>query len=209
MKLRTIITTLIISSLTVSGLAQTTKKTSSFREKRNEFHSNQLAKHGSNLDQSTINSILEKNVLIKEASNATGTFSAASRTLSNDIIAEAFRHLGKPYVWGAKGPSQFDCSGFTSYVYRQFGYSISPGSKTQYTEGRSIARKDIRKGDLVFFTSPRSGSSVGHVGICVDTDPSTGTFTFVHASIKGVRVSSITEGYYSSRFIGARRVIAD
>lgn len=196
----------MIAACALSGAAQK-KNHQSFRERQAAAHKEQLAKQGSGLDKTVLGNIIQHDVLQREPGH--GVFSAESRALSNDIITEAYRHLGKPYVWGAKGPSQFDCSGFTSYVYRQFGYNISPGSKIQYTQGRSIARKDIRKGDLVFFTSPRSGSSVGHVGICVDADPAAGTFTFVHASIRGVRVSSISEGYYAKRFIGARRIIAD
>lgn len=197
----------MIAACALTGAAQTpSKKHSSFREAHKAAHQQQLADHKSRMDNSVLNNIISNDIQNREAGSS--NFSAASRSLSNDIITEAYRHLGKPYVWGAKGPSQFDCSGFTSYVYRQFGYQISPGSKTQYTQGRSISRKEIRKGDLVFFTSPRSGKGVGHVGICVEANGD-GNFTFVHASIKGVRVSSINEAYYSRRFIGARRVIAD
>ncbi|MCM1378311.1 MAG: C40 family peptidase [Clostridium sp.] len=204
-KLKKALTILMIATCAFTGAAQ--KKNSSARKAHEAAHKAMLADHRQGMDNTVISGIIQQDVQGRE--NHGGNFSAASRSLSNDIITEAFRHLGKPYVWGAKGPSQFDCSGFTSYVYRQFGYSISPGSRIQYTQGRAVARKDIRKGDLVFFTSPRSGSAVGHVGICVDSDQSTGTFTFVHASLRGVKVSSITENYYSRRFIGARRVIAD
>jgi len=93
-------------------------------------------------------------------------------------------------------------------VYRQFGYSISPSSRTQYTEGSAVDRKDIRKGDLVFFTSRRSGRNVGHVGIVVSADNEKGTFKFIHASVKGVKISDF-EGYYVPRYIGARRIIKE
>ena len=70
-----------------------------------------------------------------------------------------------------------------------------------------ITRNDLQRGDLVFFTSPRSGKGVGHVGIVVDVDPLTDTFSFIHASTNnGVTVSRSTDGYYSRRYIGARRV---
>ena len=65
----------------------------------------------------------------------------------------------------------------------------------------------MRRGDLVFFTSPNSGRNVGHVGIVVDIDSVGDDFTFIHASTyRGVTVSRSTEGYYAKRFVGARRV---
>ena len=107
-----------------------------------------------------------------------------------------------------KGPNAFDCSGFTSYVYKQFGYSISPASRIQYTDGVKVDRKHLRKGDLVFFTSRSSGKDVGHVGIVVSADNETGAFKFIHASIRGVKISEC-EGYYANRYVGARRIITE
>ncbi len=123
-----------------------------------------------------------------------------------DLLTEARKHLGKPYVHGMKGPRAFDCSGFSSYVYKQFGYNISPASRAQYLEGVKVDRKHLREGDLVFFTSRSSGRNVGHVGIVVTADNNTGAFTFIHASLKGVKISSC-EGYYANRYVGARRII--
>jgi cell wall-associated NlpC family hydrolase len=66
----------------------------------------------------------------------------------------------------------------------------------------------MQRGDLVFFTSPGSGRNVGHVGIVVDVDPMTHTFSFIHASSSGgVKISQSNEGFYSSRYIGVRRVV--
>ena len=79
------------------------------------------------------------------------SLSPESQTMINDLLAEANKHIGKPYRHGMKGPNAFDCSGFTSYVYKQFGYSISPASRIQYTDGVKVDRKHLRKGDLVFF----------------------------------------------------------
>ncbi|MCR4601956.1 MAG: C40 family peptidase [Prevotella sp.] len=125
-----------------------------------------------------------------------------------NIIDEALSHLGTRYVWGAKGPNSFDCSGFTSYVYKhQNNTYIGASSREQYAINRPIKRSEMQAGDLVFFTSPRSGRNVGHVGIVLDFDPITDTFTFIHASTKqGVKISKSTEGYYQRRYIGVRRV---
>ena len=124
------------------------------------------------------------------------------------LIDEAFSHLGTRYRSGAKGPSAFDCSGFTSYVYKQqTGIFVGASSRDQYARNTPIRRDEIQCGDLVFFTSPNSGHNVGHVGIVVDVDPVTLDFTFIHASSKsGVKLSSSTETNYAKRYVGARRI---
>ena len=115
--------------------------------------------------------------------------------------------FSRPYRSGMKGPHAFDCSGFTSYVYGTKNISLSPSSKTQYTQGVSVKRDDLRQGDLVFFTSPRSGGRVGHVGIVTEVEDN-GNFHFVHASRRGVVVDSYAKaGYYQGRYIGARRIL--
>ncbi len=125
-----------------------------------------------------------------------------------DIMDEAFSHLGTRYRSGSKGPSAFDCSGFTSYVYKQrTDIFIGSSSREQYARNTPITRSELRCGDLVFFSSPRSGRGVGHVGIVVDVDPITQAFSFIHASsTSGVKVSQSTDSNYSRRYIGARRV---
>ena len=172
----------------------------------NKIHHEQLSNVKSRLDKNVITNMLKDDVAKRETPES--DLSEESARLISDLLGEANRYIGRPYVHGAKGPRAFDCSGFTSYVYRQFGYKISPSSRTQYTEGTKVERKDLRKGDLVFFTSRRSGKNVGHVGIVVNADNSTGNFKFIHASIKGVKVSDF-EGYYLGRYVGARRIIND
>lgn len=126
----------------------------------------------------------------------------------DDIMDEAFSHLGTRYRRGSKGPSAFDCSGFTSYVFGRMDINIGCSSRDQYAKNTPISREELQRGDLVFFSSPRSGRGVGHVGIVVDVDRTKGTFSFIHASSKGgVTVSESTDGYYTRRYIGARRVM--
>ena len=124
------------------------------------------------------------------------------------LIEEAFSHIGTRYRSGAKGPSAFDCSGFTSYVYKQqTGIFVGASSRDQYARNTPIRRDEIQCGDLVFFTSPNSGHNVGHIGIVVDVDPVTHEFTFIHASSKnGVKLSSSTEPNYAKRYVCARRI---
>lgn len=124
-----------------------------------------------------------------------------------DLLNEANLHIGTRYVRGGKSPKGFDCSGFTSYVYRQFGYRLSPSSRGQYTDGIEISTDEVKPGDLLFFKGRRS-RSVGHVAIAIDADPETGDITFIHAAVKGgIRVDRVSMPYYSQRFLGARRVI--
>ena len=128
--------------------------------------------------------------------------------MTENLLGEAFSHIGARYVWGSKGPKTFDCSGFTSYVYKhQNNVWIGASSREQYAINTPIKRSEMQAGDLVFFTSPRSGKGVGHVGIVLDYDPTSDTFHFIHASTKqGVKISKSTEGYYQRRYVGVRRV---
>lgn len=123
-----------------------------------------------------------------------------------NLMDEAFSLIGTRYRSGASGPGGFDCSGFTSYLYKQMGITLNRSSQGQYTQGEAVANNNLQTGDLVFFTSPRSGRGIGHVGIVVDYDPMNGNFSFIHASIKGVKVSQSNEPYYSRRYVGARRI---
>lgn len=132
------------------------------------------------------------------------TFSDA---VKNDIMDEAFSHLGARYRRGSKGPSAFDCSGFTSYVFGLNSFSIGSSSRSQYSQNEPVSTAEMQRGDLVFFSSPSSGSRVGHVGIVTDVN-NNGTFNFIHASTsQGVTISSSLDGYYASHYIGARRVV--
>lgn len=126
----------------------------------------------------------------------------------NSLLDEAMSHIGARYRSGSKGPKAFDCSGFTSYVFKQFGLTaIGASSRDQYARNIPVSRSQMQRGDLVFFTSPGSGRSVGHVGIVVDVNPANNTFRFIHASSSdGVKISNSTDGFYARRFVGVRRV---
>lgn len=125
-----------------------------------------------------------------------------------DMLTFAHKFTGLRYRRGGKTPKGFDCSGFTSYVYRQFGISLNASSRSQYTQGTSIDTDNLRPGDLVFFGG-RGGSRkiVGHVGIVASVNYDNCTFDFIHSACSsGITVSKSTEPYYSRRYIGARRV---
>jgi peptidoglycan DL-endopeptidase CwlO len=113
------------------------------------------------------------------------------------VVGIAMQYLGTPYRWGGSSPSTgFDCSGFTMYVFSRVGVSIPRTVSTQYGVGVAVSRSELQPGDLVFF------NGLGHVGIYV------GGNQFIHSPHTGdvVKISSIT-GYYSSNWVGARRVL--
>ena len=127
--------------------------------------------------------------------------------LVDNLMQEAYKHIGARYRYGSKGPNAFDCSGFTSFVYKKSNMNIGASSREQYARNIPIKREDLQPGDLVFFTSPGSRRGVGHVGIVVDYDPISNVFTFIHASTSsGVKLSKSSESNYARRYVGARRV---
>lgn len=126
----------------------------------------------------------------------------ASDSKGEAIIQTAKAYLGKPYVYGAAGPNSFDCSGFTSYVFASHGISLPRTSSSQSGVGTTVARSDLRPGDLVFFATGSSGA-VSHVGIYI------GDGNIIHAaSGQGkVVINNLSQSYYSSRYLWAKRVL--
>ncbi len=130
---------------------------------------------------------------VSDTTPDTGSSSGSS------IVSYAKSFLGCSYVYGASGPSSFDCSGFTQYVYKHFGKSIPRSSSAQYSSCTKISKSSLQPGDLVFFTS--GGSGVGHVAIYM------GNGQIIHAanSRRGVCTDSLNSSYYSSHYVGAGR----
>lgn len=126
-----------------------------------------------------------------------------------EILDYGMKYMGKPYRYAAKGPNAFDCSGFTSFVFREFGINLSPSSAGQDQQVPSVRRKeDLQPGDLVFFEGRSIVGRVGHVGIVKELLPN-GEFTFLHAATgSGVIVSRSSESYYAARFLRGGRVLS-
>ena len=127
---------------------------------------------------------------------------AASSGKGSQIAQYALQYVGCPYVYGGSSPSGFDCSGFTTYVMKHFGSSINRTASSQMDNGTSVSKSQLQPGDLVFFNSGNSSKRATHVGIY------TGNGQFVHASTSttGVIVSDLNSSYYSSTYVGARRL---
>jgi LysM repeat protein len=118
----------------------------------------------------------------------------------NQIEATAKDYLGVPYVWGGESPSGFDCSGYIQYVFNKNGISMPRTAAEQYNIGAPVSLDDLQKGDLVFFTTYKAGPS--HVGIYL------GNGKFINASSsKGVSIASLSDSYWSKRYIGAKRIL--
>ncbi|MFH1454451.1 MAG: C40 family peptidase [Armatimonadota bacterium] len=115
------------------------------------------------------------------------------------IIQSAKSYLGVPYKWGGTTGYGFDCSGFTMTMFRKYGINIRRCADEQYYQGYYVSRSEMLPGDLVFFSTYMAGPS--HVGIYL------GGSKFIHASSRGgVKISSLNEAYYSSCYLGARRM---
>lgn len=128
--------------------------------------------------------------------------------ITDSIINYGKLFLNTPYRHGSGGISSFDCSGFTSFVYRNFGYDLKRSSADQAKQFDTVGPSNLKTGDLVFFSGRRRSKRVGHVGIVVSTKED-GKFNFIHASVHdGVIISNSDEPYYLKRFIKAGRVIA-
>jgi cell wall-associated NlpC family hydrolase len=125
----------------------------------------------------------------------------------DQVINYAYRFRGTPYRYGAMSPSGFDCSGFTSYVFKRFGINLDRSSRGQISDGVRVKKNDLQPGDLVFFQGRSGRGGVGHVGIVTKVNDDN-TFHFIHSACSsGVTESKNTESYYSRRYVGACRVL--
>lgn len=148
----------------------------------------------------TLTRNIEENNDIEGGNNNVETTSSKGE----EIVAYANQYLGCSYVYGGSGPSTFDCSGFTMYVYKHFGYSLSHSATAQSYEGTAVAKEDLQPGDLVFFSDYQTLEGIGHCGIYI------GNGEFIHASSGSgycVKVSNLLSGSYNTRYVTARRLI--
>ena len=127
-----------------------------------------------------------------------GSVSAAPSGSGTRVVEIAMQYLGIPYLWGGAAPSTgFDCSGLLMYVYAQVGVSLPHYAASQYTYGIPVSRDELQPGDLVFF------HALGHNGMYI------GDGLFIHAPHTGdvVKISSLSDPWYASTWVGARRIL--
>ena len=150
---------------------------------------------------------IEEGYVSAEYVTLVGADFESSSEVGAAAVAVAQGLLGKRYVAGGSGPNSFDCSGFTSYVYKQLGYSLPHGSSSQYyNSGYFVSTSAMQPGDLIFFFDRRFDSSGGtlpttHVGMYV------GGGQFIHASTTSYRVQyDSISGYYAPYIVAAKRI---
>ena len=141
--------------------------------------------------------------LVTQALDINNNWNDSSK--EEEILQTAKKFLGVKYIWAANGPSAFDCSGFTRYVFKKNGISLPRYSGRQANIGKKIKFSELQKGDLVFFdTTKKFTKKVNHVGIFI------GNNKFIHASSGGHKVmitSFSKKKFYKNKFLYARRVI--
>lgn len=126
---------------------------------------------------------------------------APTNVTGTQILAEAQKYLGTPYVSGGASPAGFDCSGFVYYVLKQMGYSVSRTPAGQFSIGTTVSKENLKPGDIVYFANTYI-SGISHVGIYA------GNGQFIHSpnSRSTVSYSDLTSGYWANHYYGARRV---
>lgn len=145
-----------------------------------------------------LKALLLSGVLATSVLFSTANPTEASR--ANEVETISKQYINTPYRWGGTTPAGFDCSGFLTFVYQQVGVQLPRTSAQQFNFGQAISG-NLMVGDAVFFTTYASGPS--HSGIYL------GNNNFIHASSSGVRISSLREAYWSTRYIGARRFLPE
>jgi cell wall-associated NlpC family hydrolase len=127
-----------------------------------------------------------------------GGGSAFADSKMDSVISKT---IGVAYKTGGTSTAGFDCSGFTTYVFKKVGLSLPRTSKAQYNVGTPVAKSKLRSGDLVFFNT--LGNGVSHVGIYV------GNGKFAQSSSSyGVTITSLSQSYWANRYVGAKRVMS-
>ena len=136
--------------------------------------------------------------------------SSTKKTKSEDpvsmLIREARSYTGTPYKWGGSSKSGIDCSGLTVQSFQSINIDLPRTADAQALKGEEIKQKDLKPGDLVFFTKEKKSKEITHVGLV--TEIKNGEVVFINATTrKGVIESKLSEEYWKERYWGARRLI--
>jgi cell wall-associated NlpC family hydrolase len=129
------------------------------------------------------------------------TVASASATIER-IIQEAESYLGTPYAWGGMSRKGVDCSGLIVLAFQSANQKIARVSGDQAKGGKAVARSELRRGDLLFFSSKQAGV-IGHTALVVAVKD--GSVKFIHAANSGVRYDYLESAHWSKLYICARR----
>lgn len=184
----------------LSDKKQETSRSSTIRKEETTKKQTNTTAQPNNTTKTQTNAVAQTN---KQPAKTTTQPVAKSTPVASgkgsSVVAAARQYVGCRYVYGGTTPSGFDCSGFTSYVYKKFGVNLSRTAAGQYGNGTAVSRSQLQPGDLVMFGK----SGISHVAIYM------GGGSIVHAanSKSGVRTDSLNSGYYNRNYVGARRVL--
>ena len=164
--------------------------TKSTRRALRKFQKKYKLKETGNLDNATYEELKWQ----AEAKEYGGNVASAK------ILKTAAQYKVVPYVFGGTTPRGFDCSGYVQYVFARHGIRLTRTADTQAREGKFVSKKNLKPGDLVFFTTYEPGAS--HVGIYA------GNNLFWNAtSSRGIMLSNLTDSYWGPRYYTARRIL--
>ncbi|PLS17385.1 NlpC/P60 family protein [Bacillus sp. M6-12] len=133
-----------------------------------------------------------------------GTASNASASINygEEAAETAKLYVGTPYKYGGTTPKAFDASGFTQYVYKHAATKLSlpRTSGSQFNLGKAVKQSELKQGDLVFYATGAKGK-VSYVGIYHSNGK------FIGTTSKGVSVIKMSDNYWKTKYMGAKRVI--
>ena len=177
------------------GYIASTLLSSTKQEETVTSRSSGIREKMANTENATSTETKNEDTVAETPSNTT----SQSGTTGSAVVEKAKQYLGYKYVYGGTTPSGFDCSGFTLYIYKQFGITLNRTAAAQYSNGVAVSRDNLQLGDLIMFGK----SGINHVGIYM------GGGRIIHAAnpSRGVTTDTINSGYYNTNYVGARRVL--
>lgn len=129
-----------------------------------------------------------------------------SPTLADKVIWTAVSYKGTPYRYGGTTKKGMDCSGLVYTAFKTRGVTIPRVSLAMSKKGYKVNIYEVKRGDLVFFSTSKSRKRINHVGLV--TSVKNGTVYFIHSSTsKGVIVSSLQQNYWNNAFQFAKRIL--
>ncbi len=149
--------------------------------------------------------VLKDFVTVSSGSTKTAS-SSSSKTFSSlrsKLVLSSRGYLGVRYVYGGSSPSGFDCSGFTSYIYKKNGIKIERTASAQANQGKYVSKSNLQSGDLVFFdTNGGKTKKINHAGIYIRN----GKFIHASSSKKGryVKINDLKTGFYAKAYVTGR-----